>query len=90
MGSIAARKCYTILNNLKNVISIELMTAAQALEFLKPLKPGIGTSAAYKEIRKAIKPVNNDRFLHLDLKKILDLVKNDVILNAVKEKVKIN
>ena len=90
MGSIAARKCYTILNNLKNVISIELMTAAQALEFLKPLKPGIGTSAAYKEIRKAIKPVNNDRFLHLDLKKILDLVKNDVILNSVKEKVKIN
>ncbi len=89
MGSIASRKCYTILNNLENVLAIELMTAAQALEFLKPLKPGIGTLAAYKEIRKIIKPVNTDRFLYLDLQKVLCLVKKDVILNSVKEKVKI-
>ncbi len=90
MGSIAARKCYTILNNLEKVLSIELMTSAQAMEFLKPLKPGIGTLTAYKEIRKEIKPVNKDRFLHIDLQKVLALVKNDVILNSVKEKVKIN
>ena len=89
MGSIAARKCYTILNNLENVLSIELMTGAQALEFLKPLKPGIGTSAAYSTIRNYVKPINKDRFLHLDLQKILALVKNDVILNSVKKKVKI-
>ncbi len=90
MGSIAARKCYTILNNLENVLSIELMTSSQALEFLKPLKPGVGTLAAYKEIRKVVKPINNDRFLHHVLQKVLALVKNDVILNSVKKKVKIN
>jgi len=90
MGSIAARKCYTILNNLENVISLELMTGAQALEFLKPLKPGIGTLTAYNTIRKFIKPFHNDRYLHIDLQKILELVKKDVILNSVKKKVKIS
>jgi len=90
MGSIAARKCYTILNNLENVLAIELMTSTQALEFLKPLKPGIGTSAAYNIIRKHVKPLNNDRYLHLDLQRVLALVKKDVILNSVKQKVKIS
>ena len=90
MGSIAARKCYTILNNLENVLAIELMTGAQALEFLKPLKPGVGTSAAYNTIRKQINPLDDDRYLHLDLQKILALVKKDVILNSVKQKVKIS
>ena len=76
MGSIAAQKCYKIMLNLENVLAIELMTAAQALEFLKPLKPGIGTSIAFNEIRKIIKPLNNDRLLYTDLKKLLELIKN--------------
>ncbi len=90
MGSIAAQKCYKIMQNLENVLAIELMTAAQALEFLKPLKPGIGTSIAYNEIRKIIKPLNNDRLLYKDLKKLLELIKNDSLLNAVEKKIELN
>ncbi len=90
MGSIAAQKCYRILKNLENVLAIELMTAAQALEFLKPLKPGIGTSIAYNEIRKAVKPLKNDRLLYEDVKKVAKLIKEDIILNAVEKKIKIS
>ena len=90
MGSIAAQKCYKIMQNLENVLAIELMTAAQALEFLKPLKPGIGTSIAYNEIRMIIKPLNNDRLLYKDLKKLLELIKNDSLLNAVEKKIELN
>ncbi len=81
MGSIAAQKCYKILHNLENVLAIELMTAAQAVEFLKPLKCGEGTSIVYKEIRKVVKPLVKDRVLYDDIKKVLGIVKNDSLLN---------
>ncbi|MHB1688548.1 MAG: histidine ammonia-lyase [Ignavibacteriaceae bacterium] len=89
MGSIAAQKCFRIMHNLENVLVIELLTGAQALEFLKPLKPGIGTSAAYSEIRKVIEPLDGDRLLYNDIKKVAALVKNDSLLKKVEEKVKI-
>jgi len=90
MGSIAAQKCYRIMQNLENVLAIELMTAAQALEFLKPHKPGVGTAAAYKEIRKAIKPLDSDRLLFSDVKKAADLIKDNTLLNAVEKTVKLD
>ncbi len=90
MGSIAAQKCYRIMKNLENVLAIELMTAAQALEFLKPLKPGLGTSIAYNEIRKVINPLGNDRLLHEDVKKVAKLIKEDIILDAVEKKINLN
>ena len=89
MGSIAAQKCFRIMKNLENVLAIELMTASQALEFLKPLKPGKGTGAAYREVRKVVKPLNGDRLLHTDLKKVASLVKDDVILKAVEKEIKL-
>jgi histidine ammonia-lyase len=90
MGSIAAQKCYKIMRNLENVLAIELMTAAQAVEFLKPLKCGEGTSIAYKEIRKVVKPLTKDRVLYDDIKKVLSIVKDDSLLRAVESKIKLN
>ena len=89
MGSIAAQKCFRIMHNLENVLAIELMTAAQALEFLKPNMPGTGTLIAYNEIRKSVKPLDDDRLLFEDVKKVADLIKNDSLLNAVTKKVKL-
>jgi histidine ammonia-lyase len=87
MGSIAAQKCYRIMQNLESVLAIELMTAAQALEFLKPLKCGKGTGAAYREIRKVIPPLNKDRLLYDDVKNMIELVRQDSILNSVEKAV---
>jgi len=90
MGSIAAQKCYRVMQNLESVLAIELLTAAQAVEFLKPLKCGVGTETAYREIRKVIPPLEKDRLLYDDIKKVISLVRNNVILDAVKKKVKLN
>ena len=68
MGSIAARKCYKIMQNLENVLAIELLASTQAIEYLKPLKPGAGTGAAYAHIRKVIRPLENDRLFTMMLK----------------------
>lgn len=89
MGSIAAQKCYRILGNLEHVLAVELMTAAQAVEFLKPLKCGKGTLAAYEKIRTVIEPLLKDRPLHEDLSKVTALVRNDELLNAVEKVVKL-
>ncbi len=90
MGSIAARKCYQILKNVQTVIAIELLSAAQGIEFLKPLKCGLGTSEAYKQIRKVVPPLEQDRELHLDIQKVLEIVKNGSLLGGVERKVMLN
>jgi histidine ammonia-lyase len=90
MGSIAAQKCFRILQNLENVLAIELLTAAQAVEFLKPLKCGEGTSVIYKKIREAVPPLTKDRVLYGDIKKILQLIKDDTILNSIEKKIQLN
>jgi histidine ammonia-lyase len=88
MGSIAAQKCFRIMKNLEAVLSIELMTAAQALEFLKPLKCGTGTNEAYIKIREAIPFAEKDRLLYNDLQKVIAIVKDGSLLRAVEKKVK--
>jgi len=89
MGSIAARKCYQILRNVQAVIAIEMMTASQGIEFLKPLKCGKGTTTAYDEIRKIVPPLYEDRVLYEDIDKVLHLIKDEKILNAVEKAVRL-
>jgi len=85
MGSIAARKCFQILKNVQKVIAIELLTAAQGIEFLKPLKCGKGTNAALSEIRKHVEPLNEDRIMHIDINKAINLVENGSLLKKVEK-----
>lgn len=87
MGSIASQKCYKIMQNLENVVSIELMTACQGLEFLKPNKPGKGTLAAYSEIRRVVPPLEEDRIIYDDIKAVLEKVRDNSILENVLNKI---
>lgn len=89
MGSIAARKCYSILQNVETVISIELLCASQGVEFLKPLKCGIGTNTAYHKIRNVVPPLEKDREIYLDIQKVLEIVRNGNLLNSVEKVVKL-
>ncbi len=63
MGSIAARKCYEVINNVKNIIAIEILCGTQALDFLKPLIPGIGVNKAMELFRNKIKFVTKDLYM---------------------------
>ncbi len=90
MGSISARKCFQILKNVQKVISIELLTGAQGIEFLKPLKCGKGTNAAYKEIRKHISPLGKDRIMHIDIDKMSSLVETGTLLEKVEKVVRLD
>jgi histidine ammonia-lyase len=76
MGATAARKLTRVLRNAETVIGIELMCAAQALEFLKPLRPGVGVEKAYGLVRRRIRPLGRDRVLAPDIEAAAELVRS--------------
>ncbi|MBM3325052.1 MAG: histidine ammonia-lyase [Calditrichaeota bacterium] len=87
MTPIAVRKCKEILKNVGAVLAIEMMSAAQAFDFRKPLKPGKGTRVAYEVIREHVPHLENDRVLYPDINNIAALVRNSTILNAVEKEI---
>jgi histidine ammonia-lyase len=85
MTPIAVRKCTEILKNVGAVLAIEMMSAAQAFDFRKPLKPGKGTRIAYEIIREHVPHLENDRVLYPDINKIAALIRDNTILEAVED-----
>lgn len=85
MGTIAARKAKEILFNAQNVIAIELLCAAQAIDFNDASKLGKGTAVAYKCIREIVDKIEEDRVMNVDFNKIYDIIKSNVILSRVEE-----
>ena len=78
MGPNAARKARRVLANLETVLGIELMCAAQALEFLRPLRPGRGVERAYRRLRERIAPLDRDRVLAPDIAAATEMVRAGV------------
>ncbi len=85
MGTIAARKAGQVLKNVKQVAAIELLCAAQALDLFTNLKPGKGSLAAYKVIRRHVKHMKRDRELAPDIATVAALIDNDEILKALEK-----
>lgn len=83
MGTISARQCAQVLGNLENVIAIELLEAAQALDYRKPLTLGRGTSIAHRAIRERVAHLDADRNLSVDIGVARDLVASGRIVRAV-------
>jgi len=83
MGTIAARKAASILENVKNVIAIEYMCAAQGIDLLKPLKSSLSLDKVMVSIRNVVPMLEDDRPLSPDIERIRELMKDGVIVNAV-------
>ena len=79
MGVTAARKARQVLRNVETVLGIEAMCAAQALEFLRPLRPGRGVLAAYDLVRSRIAPLERDRVLAGDIAAAAELVRSGAL-----------
>ncbi|QZY54238.1 histidine ammonia-lyase [Crassaminicella profunda] len=86
MGTIAARKARDIYYNASRVIAIELLAAAQAIDFETANKKlGKGTKVVYDKIRQVIKTLHEDRVMYLDINKSAALIDDESILKAVEE-----
>lgn len=82
MGPIAARKLGEALFNVTNVLAIEMMCAAQALDLLGG-RPGRGTAAAHREVRKVVKTLSRDRVVTPDIERLVSLIESGSIVDAV-------
>ncbi len=67
MGATSANKVLQVLEKSQHVIAIELLCAAQILEFRKPLKPGVGVQHAYEIVRSHVPMLEHDRVLAPDI-----------------------
>lgn len=75
MGANAATKMYRIVNNLYSILAIELITAAQAIEFRKPLHTSTVLQQFTNTFRKEVSFMEEDRLLHTDIAKAENFLK---------------
>ena len=75
MGANAATKLYSIVENLERVLAIEIMNAAQALDFRQE-KSSPFIEAFILNFRKDVSFVEDDRLLHLDIVNSINFIKN--------------
>jgi histidine ammonia-lyase len=67
MAMGAAWKLRRVVHNVRHVLAIELMCAAQGLDFRQPLRPGPGVAHAHRLVRALVAPLTGDRVLSTDI-----------------------
>lgn len=83
MGSIGALHLYRVYENVETVLAIEIFTAAQALDFRRPLKPGRGVEIAHQVVRKAIPHASEDQLFKHDIDTALKLIRERSLVKEV-------
>lgn len=82
MGVGAGLKLQQIVSNLTYVLSIELLCAAQALDFLRPLKSSAKLERVHSKIRKTVSKLERDRNLSVDFEAVTRMIKCEDLLTA--------
>lgn len=89
MGSISALKLLDVYRNVEQVLAIELFTAAQALDFRKPLRPGKGVAIAHEFVRDIIPHADEDHYFKDDINKAVSLLQNRQMVEAVEDELRV-
>jgi histidine ammonia-lyase len=74
MGMIAANKLLRVVTNTRNVLAIEALAVAQALDFRAPLKTGKRGQAAHAAIRSVSPTITEDRIFTPDFERVAELI----------------
>lgn len=85
MGSISGRKALQIIENLEQILAIELLCAAQAFDFRRPLKSSDSLEKCHEHVRSQIDHATEDRIFADDIAKafhIIDSRKLTGLVNA--------
>ena len=84
MSPIAARKFAAVVDNLERVLAIELMTAFQAMEFLRPLRSSAPIERTRRDFRRVVKAWDRDREMHPDLERSRAFLRSDAMARALR------
>lgn len=83
MGSIGSRKALRVIDNVEKILAIEMLTAAQAFEYRKPLKSSIILDEVHKIIRTRVSFAEKDRVFSDDIETGIEMIRKQVILETV-------
>jgi histidine ammonia-lyase len=84
MGMTASLKLKRIVENTRNAMAIEAMAAAQALDFLAPLKTSKRGQAAHAAIRSVCPTMDKDRVMFQDFARIAELIASGKVTEALR------
>ncbi len=79
MGMAAARKVRRVMELLELVLAVELLCAAQAVEFHRPLRAGQGVEEALRTVRSRVSRLDGDRVLSGDIASLAALVRDGAL-----------
>lgn len=85
MGTIAARKLTQILRNAENVLAMEILSATQAIDLLKPHQPAAAVLAAHKLVRSQVPFADKDRVFSKDVQKIREMIQQDQFCEMIQK-----
>jgi histidine ammonia-lyase len=84
MGMTAALKAAQVADFTRTCLAIEILVAAQALDFRAPLRPGRGVNAAHRLVRQHVPTLNDDREVHRDVKTVTTLIDSGELAAVVR------
>ena len=84
MGGWAARKCVRVASHVEQVLAIELLCAAQAVDFLRPLRSTPALERVHAAVRARVQPWDCDRYMAPDIDAAHALLKSDAVWAAAK------
>ena len=84
MGMTAANKLKRVVENTRNTLAIEAMAAAQAIDFLAPLKTSKPLQQAHAAIRAVCATMEKDRVMYQDFARIAELIASGKVAEVVR------
>lgn len=87
MGTISARKAYSISKNVRRVLATELLAASQSLSFRENFVLGKGSDYMYKEFRKKVQFIEYDKDIQMyqELDKATEFLENAEIIKNIEK-----
>lgn len=87
MGTIAARKAYEVVENAINVLAIEAICAAQALDFQKVQDLPKPLLLIYRKMREKVAYMDKDREIHKDIKAMKELIDSKELIETIRPEI---
>jgi histidine ammonia-lyase len=84
MATFAARRLQGMISNTANILGIELLAAAQGIEFLRPLQSSAALEAVHALLRKDIAPHHVDRYLAPDMAHATQMVRDGSVARVLR------
>lgn len=85
MGSIGGRKALKVIENTEKILGIELMCAAQALDFHAPLKSSKMMTAIHDQVRSQIDHIEADQIMYENMETAIDIIKKGNLIDIATE-----